>query len=59
MDRKDEGGARKMKRLPFLNQAEIRTLQDQEVQSDKVQRTKVLCCVLGHHTAPVAGGVVS
>ena len=25
----------------------------------KVQRTKVLCCVLDHHTAPAVGGVVS
>lgn len=38
MDRKDEGGARKMKRLPFLNQAEICALQHQEAQSNKTQK---------------------
>ena len=38
MDRKDEGGARKMRQIPFLSQEEIYTLQDQEAQSNKAQK---------------------
>lgn len=38
MDRKDEGGVRKMRQIPFLSQEEIYALQDQEAQSDKAQK---------------------
>ena len=38
MDRKDEGGVREMRQIPFLSQEEIYTLQEREAQSDKAQK---------------------